>query len=166
MNKNYFTRLREIEKVYGRIEKSYFVITNWILYTKRFEYYFKKEKKFKKLNKIYKLRNKAIDELLRGERLDIKIHKPSDNQFYWLYVLTMELEGMRIVLTVPYNLYRKKIGKSHKSLEETDYNKDALIIDGKDISKKVINYRKFKLEFILENLEKSRVKLIDKMEGK
>lgn len=166
MNSSYCARLKKIDKVHGRIEKSYYVISEWILQTKRFEYAFKKTKNFKKLNRLYKVRNNAIDELLRAGRFDIKVHKPTDNQFYWLYILTMELEGMRIVLTVPYNLYRKKIGKSHKSLEETVYNKDVIIIDGKKIHKDTINKRKFKLDFILENIEKSRLKLIDKMEGR
>ena len=55
--------------------------------------------------------------------------------------------------------YKNIINKHHSELEETDWNKDALYLN----EVRCIYGERFKLGFIIENIDKSRNKLIEKM---
>ena len=97
--------------------------------------------------------------MLKTDLFSIKIHKPNDNADLWLYVLHIEREGMEVNLTIPYHRYKKYINKDHSELEETDWNEDTLYLN----NIKCFYGKRFKLGFIIENIDKSRNKLIEKM---
>lgn len=159
VRKNINLKFEEIEEKHGRITKSIFVISHWIMESKRFEWMSKKFHNKDTLNYIWKHRNAAIEEMLKTGLFNIKIHKSSKNRGLWLYVLHIEREGMEINLTVPYTRYKKIINIHHSELEETDWNEDTLYLN--DI--KCFYGKRFKLGFIIENIDKSRDKLIEKM---
>lgn len=159
VRKNIHLKFEEIEEKHGRITKSIFVISHWIMESKRFEWMSKKFHNKDTLNYIWEHRNAAIEEMLKTGLFNIKIHKPSKNRGLWLYVLHIEREGMEINLTVPYTRYKKIINIHHSELEETDWNEDTLYLN--DI--KCFYGKRFKLGFIIENIDKSRDKLIEKM---
>lgn len=153
----------EIEDKHGRITKSIFVITNWIMESKRFEYISRKLGNKDTLKYIWSHRNKAINEMLKTGLLEIKIHKPNDNRGLWLYVLHIEREGVEIDLCVPYPLYKNQILIHHSELELTECNRDRVISDGIECD---YRKRRFKLNFIIENIDKCKNKLIEKMNEK
>lgn len=165
--KNYYKTIKQIEKECGRIEKSHFVIMDWILKSERHIYNLKKQGVNRKdIGRLYSHKDRAVKTLLKAGMLDVKISKPKERAFTWLYVLGFERKGIKMEIVVPYLTFKKQVGKNAKELEEVTTNRDTLYMDGRDITLEVIKEQKFKLKFILENLEKSRRKLIDKMEGK
>lgn len=154
-------RICKIEKECGRIDKSMFVVSKWIIDTRYHIDLLRAKNNQKQLDKIYKLKHKAIKTTLETGLWDIRINKPTENNYTWLYVLSYNQEGLTTNLIVPYNEFRKLIKRKHDKLELTDIKEDCFILDGK-----VINCceRNIKLRFALENLEKSRKKLISKMQ--
>lgn len=171
MSKKGFNKaVRTVEKECGRIEKSHFVIADWIVKCDRHVFNIKQGKKKNNnnrrkgaLNSIYVTKNKAVNQLIRANMVDIKISKPKLCKFYWLYVLEFERKGLRMEIVIPYLAFRNKIEKDISELEETITTKDSIFLNGENITRK-IRTSDFKLSFILENLEKSRLKLVEKME--
>ena len=159
IRKDIHLTFEEIEKKHGRITKSMFVIPHWIMESKRFENMSRKFNNKDTLKYIWSHRNAAIDEMLKTGLFDIKIHKPSENRGLWLYILHIEREGMEVNLAIPYPTYKKTINIHHSELEETDINKDSLTLNGT----RCFYGKRFKLGFIIENIDKSRNKLIEKM---
>ena len=159
IRKNIHVKFEEIEEKHGIITKSIFVISHWLMESKRFEWMSRKFNNKGTLNYIWEHRNAAIEEMLKTDLFDIKIHKPNDNADLWLYVLHIEREGMEVNLTIPYPRYKKYINKDHSELEETDWNEDTLYLN----NIKCFYGKRFKLGFIIENIDKSRNKLIEKM---
>ena len=159
IRKNMHLKFEEIEEKHGRITKSMFIISHWIMESKRFEYMSRKLGNEDTLNYILEHRNAAIEEMLKTNLFDIKINKPSENENSWLYVLHIEREGMKVNLTVPYPVYKEIIGINHFELEETECNRDSLHLN----QTRCYYGKRFKLGFIIENIEKSRKKLIEKM---
>lgn len=159
VRKDIHLKFEEIEQKHGRIMKSMFVISHWIMESKRFEYISKKYKNEDTLKYIWKHRNDAIEEMLKADLFDIKIYKNSKDKNKWLYILNISKEGMKVNLAVPYLRYKKIINIDHKKLQEVDYYKDALYLNGI----KCIYGKRFRLNFIIENIKKSRNKLIEKM---
>lgn len=160
LRKSLQLKFHEIEDKHGRITKSIFVISHWIMLSKRFESMSNKFNNKNQLKYIWKYRNTAITEMLKTELFDIKINKSNKNRKLWLYVLYIEREGAEITLTVPYPLFNNIINIHYSELEETCVNKDSISIDGIELNYKK---KKFKLGFITENIEKSKNKLIEKM---
>ena len=153
-------KFQEIEDKHGRIMKSMFVISHWLLEASRFEHISKKLNNKDTLNYIWEHRNFAIEEMLKTNLFDIKIHKPDEDRSLWLYVLHIKKEGMEVNLTVPYPRYKNIINIHHSELEETNCNKDKIYLG--DI--KCRYGKRFKLGFIIENIDKSTNKLIEKIE--
>lgn len=152
----------DIEEKHGRITKSIFVTSSWIFETKRFEYISRKLDNKDTLKYIWKHRNDAINEMLKTGLLEIKIHKPSEDKCLWLYVLSITREGVEINLTIPYLKFRKIIDIKHDEIEHTDCNRDMVIVDGAEAT---YRKRRFKLNFVIQNIDKCKDKLIDKMRG-
>lgn len=159
IRKDIHLTFEEIENKHGRITKSIFVISHWIMEIKRFENMSRKFGNKDTLKYIWEHRNSAIDEMLKTDLFNIKIHKPSENRGLWLYILHIEREGMEVNLAIPYSRYKKIINIHHSELEETEHKEDELILNGV----KCFYGKRFKLGFIIENIDKSRNKLIEKM---
>lgn len=162
------SRIRKIEENNGRIAKSNFVIADWIVKSTRFSTIIRNQgnKRSKTLQNIYNAKHRAVREMLKTGMLTIEIYKPEnqrDNEFQWLYVLSSKAEGVEFFLVVPYQVFRKEIGIDAEELNETTINRDMIFIDGQDFTYRTIDKR-FELKFILENIEKCRLKLIEKME--
>ena len=155
---NINSKINEIEEKHGRITKSIFVISTWLLESKRFESMSRKFNNKDTLRYIWCHRNIAINEMLKTGLLNIKINK--ENQHAWLYVLEMEKEGLKFNLTVPYARYMNVVGIHHSELEESDCNEDKLYIDGVECRLG----KRFQLGFIIENIDKSVKKLLEKIE--
>lgn len=161
-------RIRRIEANNGRIAKSNFIIADWVVKSTRFSTILKNQgnKRSKVLQSIYNAKHRVVREMLKTGLLTIEIYKPEDNrdnEFQWLYVLSSKAEGIEFFLVVPYQGFRKEIGIDLKELNETTINRDMIFIDGIDFTYQTIDKR-FALKFILENIEKCRLKLIEKME--
>lgn len=140
-------RLSQIEEKHGRIAKSQFVIANWIIKAKWFELAAIRHDNERMFNTIYRRKQDALEQLFESNMCNIKKHGDA-------LVLELELEGMQLNLVAdglqPFLM---------EDPEETDINQDQILLDGIEYKDK----RKFKLDFILDNIEKSRLKLIDKM---
>ena len=71
-------KFQEIEDKHGRIMKSMFVVSHWLLEASRFEHISKKLNNKDTLNYIWEHRNFAIEEMLKTNLFDIKIHTPDE----------------------------------------------------------------------------------------
>ena len=78
-----------------------------------------------------------------------------------LYILSIEREGMEVNLAVPYLKYNQIINIEDSRLKEATHKRESLYLNGT----RCIYGKRFKLGFIIENIEKSRNKLIEKMNG-
>ena len=159
VRKNIHLKFEEIEQKHGRITKSIFVISHWIMESKRFEYMSRKSKNIDTLNYILKHREEAIEEMLKTNLFDIRIYKPNQNENSWIYILYTEREGMKVNLTAPYSRHKDAVNIGHCELEEVEYIKDSLYLN----NTRCYYGKRFKLGFIIENIVKSRRKLIEKM---
>ena len=99
--------------------------------------------------------------MLKTNLFDIKINKPSENENSWLYVLHIEREGMKVNLTAPYLRHKDTVNINHCELEQVEYIKDSLYLN----NIRCYYGERIKLGFIIENIVKSRRKLIEKMNG-
>lgn len=162
------SRIKRIERNNGRIVKSNFIIADWIVKSTRFSTIIRNQgnKRSRVLQSIYAAKHRVVKEMLKTGLLTIEIYKPEDdrnNEFQWLYVLSSKAEGIEFFLVVPYQGFRKEIKVDVEELNETTINRDMIFVDGIDFTYKTIDKR-FALKFILENIEKCRLKLIEKME--
>ena len=159
VRKNIQIKFEEIEQNHGRITKSIFVISHWIMESKRFEHMSRKSKNIDTLSYVLKHRDAAIEEMLKTNLFNIRIYKPNENENSWIYMLHIEREGMEVNLTAPYLRHKDTVNIKHSELEKVGYIKDSLYLG------KIRCYygERFKLGFIVENIEKSRKKLIEKM---
>lgn len=162
---NFDASVSRIEEGYGRVEKSIMVITDWIIRSNKFANDLKKKKKYTQLDKIYHVKHQAVQELIKTNLMNVEVYTPVPNNFYWLYVLSLELDNVKVTICVPYNKFRKTVRRHYKYLEVTQVHSDSIIMDGIDITKDLMQ-NKQPLSFVMENLEKSRLKLIEKMEGR
>ena len=78
VRKNIHLKFEEIEEKHGRITKSIFVISHWIMESKRFEWMSRKFNNKGTLNYIWEHRNAAIEEMLKTDLFDIKIFVDTD----------------------------------------------------------------------------------------
>lgn len=169
MRIGYYTRLNKINDV-SRIAKSNFVITEWIVRGKVWEQKFLKNKENKKqrakLQNYYKRKNMSVLEMVKTGMLNTKIYKPNEKDFYWLYVFEQEMEGVKLTVVLPYTVYKDIIGIDEKDLEQTEEHVDSISIEGKRVGffDQRNKLEKFSFRFIMDNLEKSKNKLISKME--
>ncbi|VIF91252.1 Uncharacterised protein [Clostridioides difficile] len=147
----------------SRIMKSNFVIALWLNHSmsKIRKIQAKKGKNnFVKMN--YKIKDRAIKQMLKTNMLKVEIYKPEGKDEYsWLYVLSMEQEGLKFELVAPYNRFKETIEIPYYELEETNIHQDNFYIDGYLL--KNYNYNWRSLNYANENVEKSRRKLIEKL---
>ena len=162
VRKNIHLKFEEIEQKHGRITKSIFVISHWLMESKRFEHISKKYNNKNTLKYIWQRRNAAIEEMLKTNLFNIEIYKNNTNdKKLWLYILSIEREGMEVNLVVPYLKYNQIINIEDSRLKEATHKRESLYLNGT----RCIYGKRFKLGFIIENIEKSRNKLIEKMNG-
>lgn len=161
----YYATINEIDRV-SRIAKSNYVITEWIVRGKKWESKLKKRRKnrkqYFKLQSYYKKKHEAIEQMINTGMLSVKIYKPSEDSFYWLYVFEQEMNGLKLTVVAPYDEFKEIARIEERFLDETDIHEDSLTLNGKKIV--FAKQEAFSFKFIMENLEKSRKKLISKME--
>ncbi|MCC0783563.1 hypothetical protein IR152_10815 [Clostridioides sp. ES-S-0108-01] len=147
----------------SRIIKSNFIIALWVNHSmSQVRKIQAKKGKNNFVSMNYRIKDRAVEQMLKTNMLNIKIYKPiCKNNFKWLYVLSMKEEGLKFELVVPYNNFKKIIEIPHEQLEETNIHKDNFYIDGYLL--KDYNYSWCSLKFSNENVEKSRLKLIEKL---
>lgn len=154
--------IEEIEEKHGKIVKSNFTIAYWIHQANYFiELYKTKYPNDEILNKIYKQKNKCAAMMLKSGENNVKIYKRNNDKRSWLLVLSNDLEGVKYDIVVPYLYVKNQVDVD--VLEETDVNKDMIYIN--DIEFKTSIYKRYnaKLNFCLDNMEKSRKKMIEKL---
>ena len=121
VRKNIHLKFEEIEQKHGRITKSIFVISHWIMESKRFEYMSRKSKNIDTLNYILKHREEAIEEMLKTNLLNIRIYKPNQNENSWIYMLYIEREGtINIAL-------QSKTTRIHGLLQKKEKNRKTVL---------------------------------------
>ena len=155
-------KIEDIEKVTNRINKSNFVIAYWIHQSTYFTYLHKEVFPNEEIvQAIYKLKHKCIRQMFKSGCNKLKLYKPSEDKFKWLLVLNNESEGLEYNVVVPYLHYEDRVDVNE--LETTDMNRDSLFVNGKEFLSG--SYKKYgiNLSKCLSNMEKSRVKLVDKM---
>ncbi|MGL5715213.1 MAG: hypothetical protein ACRCX2_19505 [Paraclostridium sp.] len=163
----YIDRLIElIGKNHGGIVKSNFVNMYWIHQSTYFVHLHKEIFPNEEIvNKLYNIKHKCVKQMLKSGVNQVKIYKPSKDVFKWLIVLENELEGYKYSVVAPYSLYRDIVDiVDINELEETTENKDRVILHDREFYSG--SYKKMegiKLLKCMENMEKSRLKLIDKM---
>lgn len=156
-------KIEEIELKHGRIVKSNYVLAYWIHQS---TYFIKthKNKYTRKLvaRKIYKLKHRAIRDMVKTGENNLRIYKPSDKKSLWLVVLNRKLEGVEYNLVIPYEYIKNEV--DIESMEETDINRDCIFINDREFKTDVYNNSNIDLKFCLQNMEKSRLKMLEKLE--
>lgn len=157
--------IETIEEKYGKIEKSNFTLAYWIHQSNYFiEIYKAIYPDRNKLRRMYIEKNKCVGSMLRSGLNDIKIYKPSDDEYKWLLVLNNRKEGLEYTAVVPY-LYYKELVNIH-SLETTDINQDKIYMNGKEFKIDIYKKGNNGYRYCIENMKKSRVKMHEKLTSK
>ncbi|MGL4801932.1 MAG: hypothetical protein ACRC18_06675 [Cetobacterium sp.] len=152
--------IETIEGKYGKIIKSEFTLAFWIHQSNYFIYQAKKFGDNKSLKKLYIEKNHCAAMMLESCS-NIKLYKPVNDTRRWLIVLQNELEGYKYNIVVPYLLVKDRVNVSE--LELTDNNKDEIYVDGVEFRLQGYANKGLKLQFCLDNMKKSRLKMIEKI---
>lgn len=155
-------KIEEIGKATNKVNKSNFVLAYWIHQSTYFLHLHKEVFPNEEIvQAIYKLKHKCIKQMFKSGCNELKIYKPCENRCKWLLVLNNESEGIEYNVVVPYLHYADRVAV--EGLQLTDINKDCIFINGTEFLSG--SYKKYgiKLSKCLSNMEKSRIKLVDKM---
>ena len=150
-----------IEEKHGRVQKSNFTLSYWIMLGRRFEDIHTNiyPDQFI-LERIYTQKYMCIDAMLESGMNEIKVCKQGEEDT-WLITLSQKLEGLEYNVVAPYMLFKDRFDINE--LEETDINRDCIFINNKEYRPRINSKTDKRLVFVLENMEKSRLKMLEKL---
>lgn len=157
------SRLNEIEKIHGRVQKSNFTIAHWIHMSQHLVYIHTHKYPNKEiLYTLYQQKHDCIKAMIKSGMNKYKLYCKDEDESKWLIVLNQKLQGVEFNVVIPYGMVKNDINIDH--IELTDVNRDCLYIDGREDRRFMYKVDK-KLRFTLDNMEKSRLKMLEKLDA-